>query len=99
MSFVTMHPETLSAAAGSLAGIGDAMAAQNGAAVGPTAAVTAPAADVVSAMTAAQFVQHAQLYQQIAAQAAAVHEQLVATLRGDAGAYAATEAANVTAAG
>lgn len=99
MSFVTAHPGMLSAAAGALAGIGDGMVAQNDAAAGPTAAVTPPAADVVSAMTAAQFVNHAQLYQQIAAQAAMVHEQLVATLRTDAGAYAATEAANVTVAG
>jgi PE family len=99
VSFLTTQPETLSAAAGNLAGIGDAMAAQNAAAAGPTAAVTPPAADVVSAVTAAQFAQHAQLYQLIATQAAAVHEQLVATLRGDAGAYAATEATNAIAAG
>jgi PE family protein len=98
VSFVTTHPEMLAAAAGNLAGIGDAMVAQNEAAAGPTGGVVAPAADMVSAMTAAQFEQHAQLYQQIALQAAAVHEQLVATLQADAGAYAATEIANVTAA-
>jgi hypothetical protein len=99
MSFLTTQPEMLSAAASNLAGIGDVMAAQNAAAAGPTAGVVAPAVDVVSAMTAAQFEQHAQLYQQIAAQAAAVHEQLVATLRADAGSYEATEAANAIAAG
>jgi hypothetical protein len=99
VSFLTTHPEMLSAAAGALAGIGDGMVAENGAAAGPTAGVTPPAADVVSAMTAAQFVNHAQLYQQVAAQAATVHEQLVATLRTNAGAYTATEAANVIAAG
>jgi hypothetical protein len=38
------------------------MVAQNGAAAGPTEAVTPAAADAVSAMTAAQFAKHAQLY-------------------------------------
>jgi hypothetical protein len=60
----------------------------------------APAAsDLVSAMTATQFGQHGATYQQIAAQAAAVHEQLVATLRSGAGAYELTEAANAATAG
>jgi len=44
-----------------------------------------------------QFGQHGATYQQIAAQAAEVHEQLVAALRSGAGAYALTEAANVAA--
>jgi putative heme iron utilization protein len=99
VSFVTTHPEMLSAVAGNLAGIGDGMVAQNGAAAGPTTAVSPAAADTVSATTAAQFVNHAQLYQQVAAQAAAVHQQLVATLQSNAGTYLATEAANASAAG
>jgi hypothetical protein len=89
----------LVAAAGSLAGIGDTLAAQNGAAAGPTGAVVPPAADLVSAVTAAQFVAHSEAYQQIAAQAAAVHQQLVVTLHGSAGSYGLTEAANAAAAG
>jgi hypothetical protein len=52
----------------------------------------------VSAMTAAQFGKQGVAYQQLAAQAAAVHEQLVAALRSGAGAYALTEAANVASA-
>jgi hypothetical protein len=59
VSFVTAQPEALSGAAGNLAGVGEA----------------------------------------IAAQAAAVHEQLVAALRSGSGAYALTEAANAAAAG
>jgi hypothetical protein len=60
----------------------------------------APAAsDIVSAMTAAQFGKQGVAYQQVAAQAAEVHEQLVAALRSGAGAYALTEAANAAAAG
>ena len=97
MSFVTAQPEDLAGAAGSLAGIGDAMTAQNTAAATPTTGLTPAASDIVSAMTAAQFGKHGAAYQQIAAQAALVHEQVVAALRSGAGAYALTEAANAAA--
>ncbi len=89
MSFVTTQPDVLSGAAANLSGIGDAMVARN----------TAAASGIVSAMTAAQFGKLGVAYQQIAAQAAEVHEQLVAALRSGAGAYALTEAANAAAAG
>jgi PE family len=49
-------------------------------------------------LTAAQFAAHAQMYQTFSAQAAAIHEQLVATLATSAGSYRATEAANAAAA-
>jgi hypothetical protein len=98
VSFVTTQPEGLSGAAGNLAGLGDAMAARNAAAATPTTGLAPAASDIVSAMTAAQFGQHGATYQQIAAQAAEVHEQLVAALRSGAGAYALTEAANAAAA-
>ena len=98
MSFVTAQPEGLSGAAANLAGLGDAMAAQNTAAATPTTGLSPAASDIVSAMTAVQFGQHGVVYQQIAAQAAEVHEQLVAALRSGAGAYALTEAANAAAA-
>ena len=94
MSFVTTNPEVLSGAASSLSGIGDAMVARNAAAAAPTTGLAPAASDIVSATTAAQFGQHGVAYQQIAAQAAAVHEQLVAALRSGSGAYALTEAAN-----
>ncbi|MFL0181302.1 MULTISPECIES: PE family protein [unclassified Mycobacterium] len=99
MSFVTAQPEILTAAAGSLSGIGDSMTAGVTAAAIPTTGVTAPAADLVSAMTAAQFSAHGSLFQEVSAQAAAVHQQIVATLGGNANAYAFTEAVNATAAG
>ncbi len=98
MSFVTAQPEGLSGAAGDLAGLGGAMAARNAAAATPTTGLSPAASDSVSAMTAAQFGQHGATYRQIAAQAAEVHEQLVAALRSGAGAYALTEAANAAAA-
>ncbi len=98
MSFVTTQPEALSAAAGSLHGIGSAVSSQNAAAQGPTTGVVPAAADEVSALTAAQFVAHAQLYHAVSAQAAAIHEMFVNTLRTSAGSYAATEVANAAAA-
>jgi hypothetical protein len=99
MSFVTTQPEALSTAATALGGIGLSFSAQNAAAASPTTGVVPAAADEVSALTAAQFAAHAQLYQAVAAQAAAIHEQFVNTLGTSAGSYAATEAANAAAAG
>jgi hypothetical protein len=95
--FVTTQPDVLQGAASTLSGIGDSMVARNSAAAAPTTALAPAASDLVSAMTAAQFGTHGATYQQIAAQAAAVHEQLVAALRSGAGAYALTEAANAAA--
>ena len=99
MSFLTTQPEVLSGAAGTLSGIGDAMVGRNSAAAAPTTGLAPAASDIVSAMTAAQFGKQGVAYQQVAAQAAEVHEQLVAALRSGAGAYALTEAANAAAAG
>ncbi len=99
MSFVTTQPEALVAAAGTLQGIGSAMSAQNAAAAAPTTGVIPAAADEVSALTAAQFAAHAQMYQAVSAEAAAIHEMFVNTLGTSAGSYAVTEAANAVAAG
>ncbi|BCO35979.1 PE family protein [Mycobacterium heckeshornense] len=99
MSFVTTQPEALTAAAGTLSGIGSTVSAQNAAAAAPTTGVVPAAADEVSALTAAQFVAHGQLYQAVSAQAAAIHEMFVNTLATSAASYAATEAANAIAAG
>jgi hypothetical protein len=65
----------------------------------PCWGVVPAAADEVSALTAAQFAAHAQLYQAVAAQAVAIHEQFVNTLTTSAGSCPATEAANAAAAG
>ncbi|MDI3314973.1 MAG: PE family protein [Mycobacterium sp.] len=98
MSYVTIQPEMLTAAAGNLQGIGAAMSAANAAAAVPTTGVIPAAADEVSALTAAQFAAHAQMYQAVSAQAAAIHEMFVSTLQTSAGSYAVTEAANAIAA-
>jgi len=99
MSFVTAQPTELTAAAENLEGIGSILAAQNAAAAAPTTGVLPAAADEVSALTAAQFATHAQMYQAISAQAAAIHEAFVNTLGVSAGSYSATEAANTVATG
>jgi PE family len=70
------------------------MVARNAAAAAPTTGLAPAASDIVSAMTAAQFGQQGLAYQQLAAQAAEVHEQLVAALRSGASAYALAEATN-----
>jgi PE family len=98
MSFVTTHPEMLVSAAGVLQNIGAAVAAGNTAAAAPTTGVVPAAADEVSALTAAQFAAHAALYQELSAQAIAIHELFVSTLGTSAGSYAAAEAANAAAA-
>ena len=99
MSFVTTQPELLGSAALSLQGIGSSMTAGNAAAAAPTTGVVPAAADEVSALTAAQFAAHAQMYQAISAQATAVHEMFVNTLSMSSGSYAICEAANAAAAG
>src|ERR1700677_1015011 len=60
MSFVTAQPESLAAAAGSLAGIGASMSSGSAAAASPTTGVVPAADDEVSALTAAQFAAHAE---------------------------------------
>jgi hypothetical protein len=98
MLFVTAQPETLAAAASRLQQIGTTLAAQNAATAAPMTGVVPAAADEVSMLTAAQFASHAQTFQALSAQAAAMHETFVATLETSAGSYAATEAANAAAA-
>jgi hypothetical protein len=98
MSFVTTQPELLGEAAGNLQGIGASMTAGNAAAAAPTTGVVPAAADAVSALTAAQFAAHGELYQAVSAQAAAIHQMFVNTLGISAASYAETEAATAAAA-
>jgi PE family len=99
MSFVSIVPEMLSATAGNLQSVGSALSAENAAALGPATGLVPAASDQVSALTAMQFVAHAQLYQQVSAQAAAIHQMFVTVLTASANSYAAAEAANAVAAG
>ena len=99
MSFVTTYPDALMTAAGALQHLGTALAAEDAAAAPPTTSVVPAAADEVSALQAAQFATYGSWYQQVSAQAKAVHQQLVNTLGSNANAYGETEAANQSAAG
>jgi hypothetical protein len=96
MSFVIGQPGLMATAATDLANIGSAMTEANAAAAGQTTAVLAAGADDVSAAMAALFGMHAQSYQALGAQAAAFHQQFVQALSAGAGAYASSEAANVS---
>lgn len=99
MSNVIAQPEVLAAAAGKLRTINDALKARNAAAAAPTVGIVPAAGDVVSALTAAQFAAHAQLYQTVSAHAAAVQDFMATVLDTSSSSYAATEAANAAAVG
>jgi hypothetical protein len=99
MSFVSAQPAELNSAAENLQAIGSSLTAQNVAAAAPTTGVLPAAADEVSALTAVQFATHAEMYQAISVQAAAIHDMFVNTLGISASSYAATEAANAVGTG
>jgi pyridoxal/pyridoxine/pyridoxamine kinase len=99
MSNVIAQPEVLAAAAGKLHTINEALKAGNAAAAAPTIGLLPAAGDLVSALTAAQFAAHAQLYQTVSAHAAAVQEFMATVLGASSASYAATEAANAAAVG
>lgn len=94
MSFLTTRPEALIAAAAALQALGSSMAAENAAAAAPTTGVAPAAADEVSALQAMLFSAYGTWYQNVSAQATAVHQMLVNTLGTNAGSYGNTEAAN-----
>jgi hypothetical protein len=94
MSFVTTQPEALTAAAGQLTAIGSVMTSSNSTVAEPTTGLAPAATDEISTLTAAAFATHGVLYQEVSAQAVAIHQLFVSTLQASAGSYAATEAAN-----
>lgn len=94
MSFVTIAPQYVEAAAQDLAAIGSSLSEATGAAAAPTTVLAPAGADEVSAAIAALFGDHAQQFQALAARASAFHEQFVGLLNSGAGAYLGTEVAN-----
>lgn len=96
MSFVSVTPALVAAAASDLAGIGSAVTAANLAAMLSTTQLLAAGGDEVSAAIAALLGEHGQAYQVISAETAKLHGQLVQALDVGAGAYAAAEAANTS---
>jgi hypothetical protein len=99
MSTVIAQPDELADAAARLHTINAALRARNAAAAGPTTGVPPAAGDLVSALTAAQFSTHGQLYQTVSAHAAAVQDFMASVLGASSSSYAATEAANAAAVG
>ena len=99
MSFVTTQPESLAAAGNRLQASARRWPRRMPLPLADHDSVIPAAADEVSALTATQFAAHAQLYQAVSEQAAALHELFVNTLGASAQSYAATEAANAIAAG
>ncbi|BBX96227.1 PE family protein [Mycobacterium lacus] len=96
MSFLSVVPDIVGAAAGKLEGIGSALNAANAAAATPTTGLAPMAADEVSAAVTAMFATHAQAYQALSAQAAAFHDQFTRALNAGAGAYVSADIANAT---
>ncbi|KZS78754.1 PE family protein [Mycobacterium kansasii] len=99
MSFLQILPEELTAAGTQLGALGSSLTAQNAAAAAPTTAIAPAALDEVSALQAALFTAYGTLYQQVSAEAAAMHDMFVNTLGFSAGTYGATESLNSAAAG
>ncbi len=87
MSYVSVVPETVAAAASNLANLGSTISAANAAAAAPTTSVLAAAQDEVSTAIAALFGSHAHQFQALSAKAAAFHDQFVQALTGGAASY------------
>lgn len=94
MAYVITEPDAFSTAATALATAGSAVAARNATAAAVTTAVISAAADEVSTLTAQRFGVHGERYQQVSAQAMAIHQDFVAVLLASGRSYAAAEAAN-----
>lgn len=94
MTFVRATPDLLRGHAADLARVGSALSDANAAAAAPTAEVVPPAADRVSVLITGLLGAHAQKYQDLSAQLAQFHDQLVQTLQSNAAAYANAEAVN-----
>src|SRR5437868_1815543 len=95
MTYVYVSPVIVASVTANIDGIGAALARSNAAAAGPTTAVTAAAADEVSAAIASLFSRHGAQYQALAGRVAAFHDQFTRNLAAGAAAYAGAEAANV----
>ncbi|MCV7091703.1 PE family protein, partial [Mycobacterium interjectum] len=94
MSFVFAMPEHVRTAATQLAGIGSTIDSATAAAAARTTQVLAAGADQVSGAVAVLFSGHAQAYQAISAQMAALHQGLVQNMSASAASYAGAEANN-----
>jgi PE family len=94
MSFLVATPEMVSAAAGSLAGIGSTLSEATSAAAGSTTRVAAAGADDVSTAISRLFGLYGQQFQALSGQAATFHNAFSNLLKGGAAAYLDAEMAN-----
>jgi PPE-repeat protein len=92
MSFMPARPNMPAQAAGDLQSVSTSMSDGNVDAADATTGVTPAAADVVSALVAAQFAAHAHVYQAVSEQVAAVQAMLADTLGIDTGSDPGTDA-------
>ncbi len=94
MSFVVMTPETLTGAAGNLAGIGSTLKQATTAAAAPTTGIATAAADEVSIAASQVFATYGREFQAVSTEAAEFHAEFVRLLNGGAAAYFSAEIAN-----
>jgi PE family len=98
MSFLVATPEMVSAAAGSLAGIGSTLNEATSAAASSTTSVAAAGADDVSTAISRLFGLYGQRFQALSAHAAAFNVEFSNLLNGGAAAYLGAEIANAASA-
>jgi hypothetical protein len=95
MSFVVVTPESLQAAAETLAGIRSSLADAAATAAGPTTSIAAAAQDEVSIALTSMFGNFGRDFQALSSHAQLFHEQFVNALTGGVSAYSSAEATNV----
>ena len=91
MTTLITEPQLLATAAADASAIGSAMSEAKAAAAGPTTGLVAAAQDEVSTITAQLFGAYGREYQALLQQAAAFHNEFVATLGAAGNAYSLTE--------
>lgn len=91
MSYVSVVPEIMTAAAADLGNIASVLDEAHRSAASATLALSPAAADEVSVGIAQLFAQHAQDYQVVSREAAAFHEKFVGKLTASSSAYASAE--------
>ncbi|OBI91784.1 PE family protein [Mycobacterium sp. 1245805.9] len=94
MSFLSVIPDFVSAAAGDLEGIGSVLDSASAVAAGPTTAIAPAAQDELSIAIAGLFGNVGQEFQAISAQSRAFYDRFVGALTSAADMYVGTEAAN-----
>jgi hypothetical protein len=94
MSILSITPDTVVEASGNLQNLGAALRSANAAAASQTTAISAPAADEVSAAITSLLGTHAQEFQALSTKAAAFHDEFVNLLNGGAAQYLNTELTN-----